>query len=167
MASWGSISLISFARLNVCNGTFPCDMLNPSPSYIGAVLVQSGVWPNDDRGRVQAGTTVCACLQRRRVNDRLCFLRAVLSIDGPTMSDASLDAFLSRLSTQEAQPNPKSIAAALATFAKREDGPQLLRSNLQNGTDPLQAIPPAVMTLPYLYVLFVFFKALSPTILNS
>lgn len=142
-------------------------MLDRISKYRRAVPVQCKMWLNADRRRVQAATDVYSCLRRRRVNDRLCFLRAVFSIDDPKMSDTSLDAILSRLSTQEAQPNPKAIAGALAALAKREDGPQLLRSNLQNGADPLQAIPTVAMTLPYLYILFVFFKALPPPTLNS
>lgn len=82
--------------------------------------------------------------------------RVVFSIYAPAMSDTSLDSLLSRISGQDSQSNPKAIANALAVVVKREDGAQILRSNLQNGSDPLQAIPPAAMTLPYLYILSVF-----------
>lgn len=71
------------------------------------------------------------------------------------MSDTTLDALLSKFNGQEGLPNPKGIANALVAVAKREDGGNLLRNNLQNGSDPLQTIPPAPMTLQYLFILFV------------
>lgn len=69
------------------------------------------------------------------------------------MSETTLDALLSRLNSQDGQPNVKSIANALTAVAKREEGLNVLRSNLQN--DPLQTIPPAAMTLQYLFIMFV------------
>ena len=77
------------------------------------------------------------------------------------MSDTTLDTLLSRLISQDRQPNLKGVANALAMVAKREDGGNLLRSSLQNGSDPLQTIPPAAMTLQYLFILFVSRSCLS------
>jgi hypothetical protein len=76
-------------------------------------------------------------------------------IEALVMSDTTLDGLLSRLSGQDGQPNLKGIANALAVVAKREGSGNLLRNNLQNGSDPLQTIPPAVMTLQFLFILFV------------
>lgn len=76
------------------------------------------------------------------------------------MSDSTLDGLLNRLSTTDINANPKAIASQLQTIAKREEGATLLREMLQNGQDPLHAVPPATMTLPYLYILSVCFCAL-------
>lgn len=70
------------------------------------------------------------------------------------MSDNTLDAVLARVASID-PANPKAIANVLNQVAKRDDGPTIFRSGLQNGTDPLHALNPEVDTLPYLYILFV------------
>ncbi|KAF8317096.1 hypothetical protein DL93DRAFT_2134487 [Clavulina sp. PMI_390] len=69
------------------------------------------------------------------------------------MADNSLDSLLARLNTAELQANPKTLAAQLTAFAKREDGPAILRGGLHDGSDPLVVVPPAAMTLQYLFIL--------------
>lgn len=116
-------------------------------------------------GRVRVGGCLARLFARldKATHPRLRFVsRSNTCFTEAAMSDSTLDGLLTRLNTPDINSNPKAIASQLQTMAKREDGATLLREMLHNGQDPLQAVPPATMTLPYLYILSVCLYACAP-----